>query len=216
MSSDTRDLRVEVRVKNNVLWKKIHKVSGSVAEFVRDHPEVGDPMAVFRLVALKRSPVRKDGHWTPAATRLAEVLATPEAELFPGWLYIDGPKKLRVLEVSKKELLFRCGNTGLVAAPEEEQPERVLEELELHRRVNRVLQTLKPREETILRMRFGIGMDPDHTLEEVGAEFYLSRGRIQQIETRALKKLRHPSRSRQLRSFVDPSYEPPEPEAETE
>ncbi|MCY4302693.1 MAG: RNA polymerase sigma factor RpoD [Aestuariivita sp.] len=67
----------------------------------------------------------------------------------------------------------------------------------------RVLATLTPREERVLRMRFGIGMNNDHTLEEVGQQFSVTRERIRQIEAKALRKLKHPSRSRKLRSFLD-------------
>ncbi|MCA1939527.1 MAG: RNA polymerase sigma factor RpoD [Caenispirillum bisanense] len=67
----------------------------------------------------------------------------------------------------------------------------------------RILATLTPREERVLRMRFGIGMNTDHTLEEVGQQFNVTRERIRQIEAKALRKLKHPSRSRKLRSFLD-------------
>ncbi len=73
----------------------------------------------------------------------------------------------------------------------------------LRETTNRVLETLTPREERILRMRFGIGMNTDHTLEEVGQQFSVTRERIRQIEAKALLKLRHPSRSVKLRSFRD-------------
>ena len=67
----------------------------------------------------------------------------------------------------------------------------------------RVLASLTPREERVLRMRFGLGMNKDHTLEEVGLQFSVTRERIRQIEAKALRKLRHPSRSRMLRSFLN-------------
>ena len=67
----------------------------------------------------------------------------------------------------------------------------------------RVLAFLTPREERVLRMRFGIGMNSDHTLEEVGHQFSVTRERIRQIEARALRKLKHPSRSSVLRSFLN-------------
>ena len=69
--------------------------------------------------------------------------------------------------------------------------------------VTRVLASLTPREERVLRMRFGIGMNTDHTLEEVGQQFSVTRERIRQIEAKALRKLKHPSRSRKIRSFLD-------------
>jgi len=67
----------------------------------------------------------------------------------------------------------------------------------------RILGSLTPREERVLRMRFGIGMNTDHTLEEVGQQFSVTRERIRQIEAKALRKLKHPSRSRKMRSFLD-------------
>ncbi|MEE8241460.1 MAG: RNA polymerase sigma factor RpoD [Nitrospirales bacterium] len=74
---------------------------------------------------------------------------------------------------------------------------------DLQRQINSALETLTPREEKVLRKRFGIGEATDHTLEEVGQDFEVTRERIRQIEAKALRKLRHPSRSKKLRSFVD-------------
>jgi RNA polymerase primary sigma factor len=73
----------------------------------------------------------------------------------------------------------------------------------LRETTTRVLASLTPREERIVRMRFGLGINSDHTLEEVGQQFVLTRERIRQIEARALRKLKHPSRSSVLRSFLN-------------
>jgi len=73
--------------------------------------------------------------------------------------------------------------------------------------VREILSTLTPREAKVLMMRFGIGMNTDHTLEEVGKQFDVTRERIRQIEAKALRKLRHPSRSEKLRSFIDAKME---------
>jgi RNA polymerase primary sigma factor len=73
----------------------------------------------------------------------------------------------------------------------------------LRETTTRLLASLTPREERIVRMRFGLGMNSDHTLEEVGQQFSVTRERIRQIEAKAIRKLKHPSRSRVLRSFLD-------------
>ena len=73
----------------------------------------------------------------------------------------------------------------------------------LRETTTRMLASLTPREERIVRMRFGLGMNSDHTLEEVGQKFSVTRERIRQIEAKALRKLKHPSRSRELRSFLE-------------
>ncbi|MCX7977779.1 MAG: RNA polymerase sigma factor RpoD [Bdellovibrionaceae bacterium] len=82
-------------------------------------------------------------------------------------------------------------------------PAQAIESLNLAEQCRRVLQTLTPREEKVLRMRFGIGEESDHTLEEVGQDFNVTRERIRQIEAKALRKLRHPSRSNRLKAFID-------------
>ena len=80
--------------------------------------------------------------------------------------------------------------------------------MNLAEQTRKVLTTLTPREEKVLRMRFGIGEKSDHTLEEVGQDFEVTRERIRQIEAKALRKLRHPSRSKRLKSFVENSGRP--------
>jgi RNA polymerase primary sigma factor len=82
-------------------------------------------------------------------------------------------------------------------------PAEAVISMNLSEQTRKVLKTLTPREEKVLRMRFGIGEKSDHTLEEVGQDFEVTRERIRQIEAKALRKLRHPSRSKQLKSFID-------------
>ena len=82
-------------------------------------------------------------------------------------------------------------------------PEEAVMQLNLRETTTKILSTLTPREERVLRMRFGIGMSSDHTLEEVGQQFSVTRERIRQIEAKALRKLKHPSRSKKLKSFMD-------------
>ena len=82
-------------------------------------------------------------------------------------------------------------------------PEDAVMQLNLRETTTKILSTLTPREERVLRMRFGIGMSSDHTLEEVGQQFSVTRERIRQIEAKALRKLKHPIRSKKLKSFMD-------------
>jgi RNA polymerase primary sigma factor len=82
-------------------------------------------------------------------------------------------------------------------------PSEAVVHLNLSEQTRKVLATLTPREEKVLKMRFGIDEKADHTLEEVGQNFDVTRERIRQIEAKALRKLRHPSRSKKLRSFVE-------------
>jgi RNA polymerase primary sigma factor len=82
-------------------------------------------------------------------------------------------------------------------------PNDAVVSISLSEQTRKVLATLTPREEKVLRMRFGIGEDSDHTLEEVGQDFSVTRERIRQIEAKALRKLRHPSRAKKLRSFLE-------------
>ncbi len=82
-------------------------------------------------------------------------------------------------------------------------PEEAVMQLNLREATTKILSTLTPREERVLRMRFGIGMSSDHTLEEVGQQFSVTRERIRQIEAKALRKLKHPIRSKKLKSFMD-------------
>jgi RNA polymerase primary sigma factor len=82
-------------------------------------------------------------------------------------------------------------------------PAEAVMSINLAEQTRKVLATLTPREEKVLRMRFGIGEKSDHTLEEVGQDFFVTRERIRQIEAKALRKLRHPSRAKLLKAFVD-------------
>jgi RNA polymerase primary sigma factor len=86
-------------------------------------------------------------------------------------------------------------------------PQDAVINMNLAEQTRKVLATLTPREEKVLRMRFGIGEKSDHTLEEVGRDFEVTRERIRQIEAKALRKLRHPSRSKRLRSFMEETSE---------
>jgi RNA polymerase primary sigma factor len=117
----------------------------------------------------------------------------------------------RVLKLAKEPLSIETpigdeedGRLGdLIEDKDAIQPIDAAIQSNLRETTTRVLATLTAREERVLRMRFGIGMKKDHTLEEVGQQFSVTRERIRQIEAKALRKLKHPSRSRILRTFLD-------------
>jgi RNA polymerase primary sigma factor len=122
------------------------------------------------------------------------------------------PEKVRqILKITKEPLSLETpvGEEGdsylgdLIEDQNAIQPIDAMIQSHLRETTSRALASLTPREERIVRMRFGLGMNSDHTLEEVGQQFSVTRERIRQIEAKALRKLRHPSRSRALWSFFD-------------
>jgi RNA polymerase primary sigma factor len=120
-------------------------------------------------------------------------------------------KVRRVLKLAKEPLSIETpigdqedGRLGdLIEDKGAVQPIDAAIQSDLREATTRVLACVTPREERVLRMRFGIGMNKEHTLEEVGQQFSVTRERIRQIEAKALRKLKHPSRSRVLRSFLE-------------
>ena len=126
----------------------------------------------------------------------------------------DAPRYTKILDVlsenvkykgTKKDLLDVVETVEYVDNFADDGPtaEDAVHLSELKTAVTAALETLKPREERVLRMRVGIGLDTDYTLEEVGKKFSVTRDRIRQIEAKALRKLKHPSLARNLRSFLD-------------
>jgi len=134
----------------------------------------------------------------------------------------DAPQKLEMFYEGKAKKLYSTPDPNLVIAHFKDDatafnakkkgtiedkgvisPSDAVISMNLAEQTRKVLATLTPREEKVLRMRFGIGEKSDHTLEEVGQDFEVTRERIRQIEAKALRKLRHPSRSRKLRDFLE-------------
>jgi RNA polymerase primary sigma factor len=142
---------------------------------------------------------------------LNEIGREPTPEELAEKLGMPLDKVRKVLKLTKEPLSIETpigdeedGRLGdLIEDKETIQPIDAAIQSNLRETTTRVLASLTPREERILRMRFGIGMNNDHTLEEVGQQFSVTRERIRQIEAKALRKLKHPSRSRILRSFLD-------------
>lgn len=132
----------------------------------------------------------KDGSYSTAAQQFALFIGLPEDMLFG--------------EHPDTECLRQEAEAGFVAlhTTEPVDPEDEVIQESLKAKTVSIMESLTPREDRVLRMRFGIGMNTDHTLEEIGPSFEVTRERIREIEAKALKKLKHPSRSRKLRNFL--------------
>ena len=175
--------------------------------------------AVNRSLSDQSRTIRVPVHMTEAINKIVrtsrqmlnEIGREPTPEELAEKLHMPLEKVRKTLKVAKEPLSLETpigdeGDSHLGDLIEDKNailPIDAAIQSNLRETTTRVLASLTPREERILRMRFGIGMNTDHTLEEVGQQFSVTRERIRQIEAKALRKLKHPSRSRVLRSFLD-------------
>ena len=175
--------------------------------------------AVSRSLSDQSRTIRVPVHMTEAINKIVrtsrqmlnEIGREPTPEELAEKLHMPLEKVRKTLKIAKEPLSLETpigdeGDSHLGDLIEDKNailPIDAAIQSNLRETTTRVLASLTPREERILRMRFGIGMNTDHTLEEVGQQFSLTRERIRQIEAKALRKLKHPSRSRVLRGFLD-------------
>jgi RNA polymerase primary sigma factor len=175
--------------------------------------------AVSRSLSDQSRTIRVPVHMTEAINKiirtsrqmLNEIGREPTPKELAEKLHMPLEKVRKTLKIAKEPLSLEApiGDEGdshlgdLIEDKNAVLPIDAAIQSNLRETTTRVLASLTPREERILRMRFGIGMNTDHTLEEVGQQFSVTRERIRQIEAKALRKLKHPSRSRVLRGFLD-------------
>ena len=175
--------------------------------------------AVRRALSDQSRTIRVPVHMTEVINKMArssrqmlsEIGREPTPEELAEKLHMPLEKVRRILKVAKEPLSMEMpiGDEGdsrlgdLIEDKNAVLPIDAAIQSNLRETTTRMLASLTPREERIVRMRFGIGMNSDHTLEEVGQQFSVTRERIRQIEAKAIRKLKHPSRSRELRSFLD-------------
>jgi RNA polymerase primary sigma factor len=175
--------------------------------------------AVSRSLADQSRTIRVPVHMIEAINKvvrtsrqmLSEIGREPTPEELAEKLHMPLEKVRKTLKIAKEPLSLETpigeeGDSHLGDLIEDENtvlPIDAAIQSDLRETTTRMLASLTPREERIVRMRFGIGMNSDHTLEEVGQQFAVTRERIRQIEAKALRKLKHPSRSKVLRSFLD-------------
>lgn len=152
------------------------------------------------LVNFKASPLQAEkrwaklGPWRPIAIRIATALDALPEQIWPDHLVEIRKKTEWTFEASQEDLAL------FVEAPA--QPDDMLIEDEARQEIRRALATLAPREEKVLRMRFGLDNDDEMTLRQIGDDFEVGHERIRQIEAGALRKLRHPSHAKHLRDYI--------------
>lgn len=215
-----KDLRVELKVKNNSLWHAIFDNYPSVLAFCRAHDELkGKYSDIYNLLSFKLYPFkkarasgrkdRKDFYYTSDYIKicllLERVLRVPAEDLFPKHLYdflVSGATS-KAIEISSFTALPFAVKREILAlpAPAEEGPDAKVEKILLRERISKVLKTLSWREREVIKLRYGFPDGYCYTLEEIGEILELSRGRIGQIEAKAIYKLQQPARSQQLKNF---------------
>jgi RNA polymerase sigma factor (sigma-70 family) len=160
--------------------------------------------ALYAFVNLRDNPWKKRG-LAPTAQAISNLLEIPAEELFPAQLYFMGLPATVERTYSSAQIIPLLEARKLRLLPEAVEPnyEEPLDREALTKNIDNVLHTLTPREEMIINMRFGLDGNGEHTLEEVGKVFAISRDRTRQIEAKALRKLRHPSRCKKLLPFLE-------------
>ena len=199
-----KDYNLQIKIRNNYLLKAMRGAGCQTAIDLSRLTGVSST-AIYGLLNIKTIPYRKNmfGHITgikECVVQIALALNVLPEDLFPPQhLHIPLLHNVVESELSLPEIQhFLMGN---YLDPETEAIENEHKNL-LELAVNEALSILTPREEKVLRMRFGIGEKADHTLEEVSQDFTVTQERIRQIEAKALRKLRHPSRRKQLKELL--------------
>lgn len=186
-----REVRLEARIRNNRLWHVIHVEHGTVAAFCETHGL--EQSRVGELLNLKCSSLRKDGTYIAMAVRLATIAKMLIEDLFPPALY-ETPAESVAMEIPMSALSSATRAALVYNAPE---PDDLAARLAVHA----ALRSLKPQEERVVKMRFGID-GPQMTLTEVGAQIGVSKERVRQIEHRAIRSLRYGNKGKRLRTFA--------------
>ena len=183
------DYRVKITIRNEKLLTAMEGMGyKSVAEFSRNQGLNG--ARVNEIINGKITPLDREGNPKELTKEILEILNLTIEKAFTEKQLKGFKKHTFEVKIEEEKLLQ-------IISPAKNQEIKVIEQ-EVKSKLSEILSTLTPREEKILRMRFGIGMNTDHTLEEVGRKFFVTRDRIRQIEDKALRKLKHPTVVRKL------------------
>ena len=193
---ETKELEFTLRVRNNRLKERRSKLGLSQPKFA-EAARVG--LGSYRaLEAMKLHPQYVDGSWRDIALALSAFHRVDVEELFPpAVLAVGEPVIVRKVDGHDLRELMSTHDTLRLEAPDE-----LYDRIEVGSQIVRVLATLTPREEQVIRHRFGIDGAEEMTLEEIGAKLGVNRERIRQVEAKALRKMRHPARSGTLKLFA--------------
>lgn len=187
------EYRIDIKVRNNLLLTAMENAGyKTVAEFSRvcgvSQSQIGD------FLNLKKAPITQEGKLCTAAERIADCLCLlPEDLWTPEQMQLALPTNRSHFKMSHKEMMLTLSRqTGEL--PEDVDLNKLLENKDLERVIGELLDGLTPREAKVLRLRFGIGVPNEYTLEEIAQKFDVTRERIRQIEAKAFRKLKHPFR----------------------
>ncbi len=200
MLKPNKDYRLEIKVKNGPFLRALEGAGyATVGEFCRLTAENTSTIAL--IANLKASGRTKLGEWRPYVLRVAELLNTLPEDLFPPQ-HIDSPlaKNRTVIDIDLVEMEQLVGARADEALGYE-NPDDIIQRADISKLLDGALETLTDREQGIIRSRFGIGCDP-MTLGEIGDEQNVGKECIRQIEAKALRKLKHPDRARDLRAAM--------------
>lgn len=199
---DAPEFLVRVSVKNNRLHKMRTEAGLTVGQL---REKTGVNLGTYaKLVGLRLSPKTKKGKWRIPVKRLAKFFKCCEEDLFP-------PNLESVINPSASKEV-RADEIAQLCAPQEQlrlmapDPEQVIIGEEVKHALYDELGTLTAREETVIRMRFGLGDEKESTLEEIGKHFGVGRQRIREIEAKALHKLRHPARAKKITETIPEEF----------
>lgn len=196
------EYRIDFKVRNNVILYKLEKAGyESIGQVCRLHGMMKYVGALGDIVAMKKSPLLPDGEFRPCIIWLAEIVGCAEVDLF------TDTQINTILKTNKKSISVNEAEMKFMLESSE-QKNKMLEEIvendQMENSLNKELRTLTLREQKIINMRFGLGeYSRIYTLDECGKEVGCGRNRIRQIEQKALRKLRHPSRAGNLREFIE-------------
>lgn len=194
------EYRVDIKVKNNIILQKIEKAGyKTVGEFCRINEIMKYTSQLGNIINMKESPLQTDGKFRSCLIHIADLLGCDPVDFFTDTqLHTVLKSNKRSIQVNEAEMKFMLEKTN-----EPKLLENVVLEDQRNDALNEALSTLSPREQKIVQMRMGLAGFDEHTFDQLAEIFGITRERIRQIEAKAIRKLRHPTRSDKLKTFMD-------------